>query len=149
MKNLFKKAFGVFCFMVVTVFLPAQSEQLPDQKAMDQLSNEVVKYFAENYVARAVGAMEPYWPIPQNEIDAFEEKSMKWFNFFEQNYGASIGQHKVKREKIADIAIRDTYIIRYKITAVRLMFTYYKSDNGWIINSFEWDDSFTEEFRIE
>jgi len=88
-----------------------------------------------------------YWPLPQNELDAMEEKTMKYLNIVEQRIGKSIGTLKVRNEKISEIALRETYLIRYEYTAIRLVFTYYKNDKGWIVNAFKWDDLFTEEFK--
>jgi len=62
-------------------------------------------------------------------------------------FGNPIGYAKIKEEHILDLVIRETYLIRYDYTAIRLKFTYYKNNNGWIINSFKWDDSFDEELE--
>jgi hypothetical protein len=48
---------------------------------------------------------------------------------------------------IADFSIRETYIIRFENTAIRVIYTYYKNNSGWILNEFKWDDSFAEEFK--
>jgi hypothetical protein len=85
--------------------------------------------------------------IAEDELESIEEKTIKYLNIIEQRFGKSIGTLKVKNETISDIAIRETYFIRFENTAIRLIFTYYKNDNGWIVNAFKWDDSFTEEFK--
>lgn len=79
-------------------------------------------------------------------MEDFTTKTIKYFNIFDQNYGKPIGTVKIKNEKIGEIALRETYFIQFEYTAVRLIFTYYKGKEGWILNSFKWDDSFTEEF---
>jgi hypothetical protein len=74
-------------------------------------------------------------------------KTIKYLNLIEERFGAPIGSLKVKNETISDVATRETYLIRYENTAIRLIFTYYKNDKGWIVNAFKWDDSFGEEFE--
>ena len=67
-------------------------------------------------------------------------------NLIVDRFGPSIGIVKVKTETIADIAIRETYLIRYEYTTIRVKIIYYQNKDGWIVNSFKWDDTFSEEF---
>ena len=53
---------------------------------------------------------------------------------------------KVNEETIKDFALRETYILKFENSAIRLMYTYYKNEKGWILNGFKWDDSFDDEF---
>ena len=125
----------------------AQLKYLTDKSQTEQLSKKVAELFAANKISEVIKELSPYWPLPQNEVDAFEEKTMKTMNMVIESYGSPIGTLKIKAETIADVSLRETYLVRFKITALRLKFTYYKNDNGWIVNAFKWDDSFTEEFK--
>jgi len=125
----------------------SQDKYLRDTTETQELSKKVVELFSENKIAKSFDELTPYWPLPQNEIESIEEKTIKYLNIIEQRFGKSIGTVKVKNEKINTIALRETYLIRYENTAIRLKFTYYKNNNGWIVNAFKWDDSFTEEFE--
>ena len=40
----------------------------------------------------------------------------------------------------------ETYLIRDEYTAIRVKIIYYQNKDGWIVNSFKWDDTFSEEF---
>lgn len=134
----------VFCLSSFSLF--AQEKTLKDIAATQNLSVEVVALFADNKITKAVNLLVPYWPISDGEVEDFTTKTIKYFNIFDQNYGKPIGTVKIKNEKIGEIALRETYFIQFEYTAVRLIFTYYKGKEGWILNSFKWDDSFTEEF---
>jgi len=68
-------------------------------------------------------------------------------NLITTRFGKFIGTLKIKEQKIADIAFREKYLIRFKNTAIRLTFTYYKNNDGWLVNAFKWDDNFIEEFE--
>lgn len=134
----------VVCLSSSALF--AQEKTLKDIPATQNLSTEVVALFAENKITKAVNLLVPYWPISDGEVEDFTTKTIKYFNIFDQNYGKPFGTVKVKNETIGEIALRETYFIQFEYTAVRLIFTYYKGKEGWILNSFKWDDSFTEEF---
>lgn len=125
----------------------AQDGYLKDVKETQELSKTVVGLFEKNKISQSFELMTPYWPLPENELISLEEKTIKYLNIIDERFGESIGNLKVKNETISDIAIRETYLIRYENTAIRVIFTYYKNDNGWIINAFKWDDSYDEEFK--
>ena len=139
---------ALFIILIISnLNLNAQEKFLEDIQATQELSLKVTELFSVNKISKSFKSMDPYWPLPANEIEALKDKTMKYLNIIEERYGKSIGLLKVKNETIDDIAVRETYLIRYENTAIRLIFTYYKNDNGWIINSFKWDDSFEKEFK--
>jgi hypothetical protein len=124
----------------------AQSESLDGIPATESLSKKVTELFSQNKISQAFDALRPYWPLAENEIEAVEEKTLKYMNVIVDRFGPSIGIVKVKTETIADIALRETYLIRYEYTAIRVKIIYYQNNDGWIVNSFKWDDTFSEEF---
>jgi hypothetical protein len=142
-----KRQFIALIFSLFSIGLFAQDKYFKDVAETQELSKKVVKLFNENKISESFEELTPYWPMPKNELDAIEEKTIKYLNIIEQRFGKSIGVLKVKNEKISEIALRETYLIRYEKTAIRLIFTYYKNNKGWIVNAFKWDDSFAEEFE--
>jgi len=125
----------------------AQDKTLKDQDALKDLSKKATELFAHGEIVKAIEALRPYWPLPKNEIDNVEEKSLTAMNLVTERFGKFIGTLKIKEQKIADIAFKEKYLIRLNNTAIRLTFIYYKSNDGWIVNSFKWDDNFIEEFE--
>lgn len=143
MKKLFIASTLIFlCFR-----LSVQAQYLKNESETSELSKKCSVLFQENKIAECFVALSAHWPMPENEIQSLEEKTIKYLNILEQRFGKPIGNLKVKNETIADVGIRETYLVRYENTAIRLIFTYYKNDNGWIVNTFKWDDSFTDEFK--
>lgn len=142
-----KKQFITIILSLFSIGLFAQEKYLKDVTETQKLSEQIVELFYKNKISESFEQLALYWPLPQNELDAMEEKTMKYLNIVEQRIGKSIGTLKVRNEKISEIALRETYLIRYEYTAIRLVFTYYKNDKGWIVNAFKWDDLFTEEFK--
>jgi hypothetical protein len=134
-------------FTVTLLF--AQEKYMTSVDELQTLTETVTQLFVDNEVSTAFSTISPYWPLPENEFDALETKTLKYMNVFDETYGASLGFVRVREEKIADVAIRHIYLVRYSYTAIRLIFTYYRSDNGWLLNAFKWDSDFAEEFRQE
>lgn len=132
---------------LVSLNLFAQDEYLKDINETQELSQKVVELFVQNKITESFALLSHFWPMPENELESLEEKTIKYLNLIDQRFGKSIGILKVKNETISDFAIRETYIIRYEYSAIRVKFTYYKNNNGWIVNAFKWDDSYEEEFK--
>ena len=142
-----KKTLAILIVTLLSLTSFAQNKILKSEAETQELSKKVVSLFSQNKISESFKQMKPYWPMPENELESMEEKTLKYLNLIEERFGKSIGTLKVKNETISDIAIRETYLIRYENTAIRLIFTYYRNENGWIVNAFKWDDSFTEEFK--
>jgi hypothetical protein len=125
----------------------AQDKVLSNAAQARGLSEKVAGLFKESKVTVGIKELRQYWPLPPNEIDALEDKSIKYLNMVEDRFGKAEGTIKVKEETIKDVAMRETYLVKYENTAIRLIFTYYQNDKGWILNAFKWDDSFSLEFK--
>ncbi len=125
----------------------AQDKYLTDVDATQKLSKEVAQLFYDDYITVAFKKLTPYWPLPEDEIEALEEKTIRYLNMLDDRFGKKTELLKLKDERVGDFALRETYLIRYELSAIRLIFTYYKNDKGWIVNAFKWDDKLSEEFE--
>ena len=141
------KTIFIFLALFTANSLIAQDKTLQTNQELTDLSVKVCTQFSDGKISKSIDLMRPYWPIDVSEIDALEEKTLRYVNMIKERYGKSLGYSYVKTETIGDFAIRETYLIRYNLSAVRLKFTYYKTSDGWILNAFNWDDSYAEEFK--
>ncbi|MBI3135621.1 MAG: hypothetical protein HYZ14_13165 [Bacteroidetes bacterium] len=138
----------ILLFALLTAAFTSQAKTMETVEETEALSVQVTTMFKDQLFHEAFGLLAKYWPIPQNEIDLLEEKTIKAFNMVKDRYGDVIDYVRVRKEVIAgDLATRETYLLRFENIALRLIFTYYRNDKGWIVNAFKWDDSFDEEFR--
>jgi len=133
-------------------FFPSQGQEekktLADLAATEKLSQEVVDLFEKMDIRSAFVEMAQYWPLPDNEIESLEGQTIRYLNMLGERLGEPQGSSKVKTEHIGDFAQRETYILRYEYSAIRIIFSYFRNDKGWVLNAFKWDDSFEEEFII-
>jgi hypothetical protein len=143
-----KKIIWLLFFCGITLNAQSQYNCLKNLEDAKTLSKKVVESFMDSKISKSFEEMKYYWPLPENEIDDLQEKTTKYLNILEDRMmGKPIGYEKIKEETLGDFAIRETYIIKYPISAIRLKFVYYKNEKGWILNSFKWDDTFSEEFK--
>lgn len=93
-----KKLQLLISFLVLISFnISAQEKYLNDLAETQKLSKEVAELFSENKIAPAFDKLTLYWPMPQNELEAIEEKIIKYLNIIKDRFGKSIGVIKVKK----------------------------------------------------
>ncbi|MES2485408.1 MAG: hypothetical protein V4581_05575 [Bacteroidota bacterium] len=128
-------------------FAQAQVKLLKSEDEARALSLKSVINFKDGKIAESFTALKAYWPLPEDEIDLMTGKTVNTLAKIDERFGEFQSYFKLKEETIKDTAIREIYIIKYKYHALRLIFTYYKNNSGWILNGFAWDDKYTEEFK--
>lgn len=142
-----KKIIIASILSLINLGLFAQEKFLKDINETQELSIKIASLFNKNEIPKIFEELSMYWPLPKNELESLEKKTIENLNYLGDRFGKSAGILKVRNETISDIAIRETYLVRYTNSAIRIMFTYYKNKNGWIVNAFKWDDAFDDEFK--
>ncbi len=136
---------GLFT-LISNISLHAQQNYIKSANDARELSKKVMQLFLEGEYPEMFDEIRTYWPLPPNEIDQMESQTIRYGNMFTDRFGEVVEFQKTGEEVIADFAIRETYILRYGFSAIRVKFTYYLHPKGWILNAFTWDDTFTDEF---
>jgi hypothetical protein len=140
----------LFFLIIITstsYFSFGQAKSFKTEIEVKAFSRKITELFKNDSIIELFSEVKKYWPVPENELTDMQTKTISTLNIIKARYGVSIGFIKVKEEKINDFALRETYLIRYTNHALRLIFTYYKNNEGWIVNGFTWDDSFVQEFK--
>lgn len=135
----------LFLFLLVTTF--AWTQPLEKQKDCKAKAEKVAELFAFNKYGPAIDAMAPFWSIPEKQREEFKVKTIDKMVSVEETYGSPIGHTFVKDQEVTDYAYRVVYFVRYKYSAMRLEFIFYKNNSGWTLNSFSWDMDFEKEFE--
>ncbi len=66
--------------ILLSVNLYAQEKFLANEKETQELSRKVVNLFSENKISECFDELSLYWPLPQNELEPLEEKTIKYLN---------------------------------------------------------------------
>ena len=100
-----KKLLIVAFLLCMSLQVTAQKKYMKNIAETEAVSKNVMELFTKGDISEAFDLITPYWPLPYNEIEALEEKTLKYVNIIEQRFGKSIGFLRVKRETIKDIAL--------------------------------------------
>jgi hypothetical protein len=141
-----RKQLIIIIALSLSVFTYSQDKLFLSKNDVEKFSEEMSVLFSKNKASEAFNEMKFYWPLPETELDLIKEKSIKGLNIMEDRFGKSIDISKIKHTNLKDVFIKDVYFIRYKATVLRFVYTYYKNDEGWLLNSFKFDENFEEEF---
>lgn len=109
-------------------------------------SQTVVVLLRNNEFQQAFTELKKCWPLPQNELEQLESQTVRQFNIVGDRFGTAIGTDLVADKVIKDYVLRKIYVIRFERHMIRVLLTYYKNNDGWILNGFKWDDDIDELF---
>jgi hypothetical protein len=135
--------------VVAMFFLQCTNAQnyLNSKDELSKHSEKVMESLKDSEFQKAFAELQIYWPLPENELIQLESQTIKQFNMVADRFGNIIGVDFIRDESIKDYAIKKIYVLRFEKHMIRVLFTYYKNNDGWILNSFKWDDQFEELFE--
>ena len=107
-------------------------------------SEEVMKYFTNSQFTDAFELLGAYWPLPENEISSLELQTVKQFNMVSDRFGNIVDYKFIEKQQVEGILTRHIYVIKMERHLIRAIFTYYNNGEGWLVNSFKWDDNISD-----
>lgn len=78
--------------------------------------------------------------MPEGEFENLVSRTKNQLKGNERELGSILGYDFVKEERVEDFLIRFTFVIKHDVTVTRWRFLYYKPEDGWMLNSFFWDN---------
>ncbi len=135
--------------VIAMLFLQCTKAQtyLSSEDELSKHSDKVMKFLKDSEFQKAFTELQIYWPLPENEMMQLESQTIKQFNMVADRFGNIIGFDFIRDMSIKDYAIKKIYVLRFEKHMIRVLFTYYKNNDGWILNGFKWDDQFDELFE--
>jgi len=141
-----KKLFTIILFTGFILSCFSQDKYLKSEEEINRLVEHSVQLFKDKKISESFTLLTPYWPMPQNELNTLEIQTQKYMDLMLTRFGEPVDYLKLKEQHLKNFAIKITYIIRFEKHAVRLIYIFYNSGKGWILNTFHWDDQFAAEF---
>jgi len=107
------------------------------------MTDEVMARVGANDLDAAVQLLKSYTIAPEAEAEVVAgigqlklQQSM-----IGQRFGSSLGTEFVREEKVGDSLLRITHLHRFAKHAMRWSFLFYRSDKGWLLDTFAFDDN--------
>jgi hypothetical protein len=138
--------------MIITVFFIQSTLGQSAMNSKDELSKHseaVMKLLKESQFQKAFIELKKHWPLPENEMIQLQSQMIKQFNLVADRFGDIIEYDFIRDEIIKDYVVKKIYVLKFDKHMIRILFTYYKNNDGWILNTFKYDDEFEELFEYE
>jgi len=119
---------------------------IPDESGAKEIADKVMQQVAAGNLDAAFKEMKPYVVIPESEFDSAALQSKTQRDQFGFRYGPTIGYEFVDSKKVGTSLLRLRYLEKTKRHAISWIFYFYKTPKGWILNTFNWKDTFQEMF---
>ncbi len=123
------------------------AKTLPDENAAKDLSAKITADIAAGNLDEAFKIMKLYTSVDPAEIDNIVIQCKTSMEKHEEKDGASIGYELVDSKKIGDSLLRFRYIMKGEKHLILWEFYFYKAREGWILDSFNWNDSYRALFE--
>jgi len=116
-------------------------EILPNEQAAKDLSDKIMTKVNAGDLAAAFDLMKPYAAVSATEIDSAALQSKAAMDQFGSRYGSSIGIEFIDSKKSGDSLLRIRYLQKCVKGPLTWVFYFYKNNDGWLLDTFKWDDS--------
>ena len=135
--------------MAILVVTPVYAELLVDENDMKTLAERVMGKVAVEDIDAAFALMKPYFPFSGAEVDAAAIQTKALRAQYGERYGSPIGYEFIDSKKLGDSLIMFRYIEKTNRHALPWIFYFYKTPEGWSLNTFDWNDQLKRLFSAD
>ena len=118
----------------------ANADTLAAESDVRKFADGVMAKVGSGDLAGAFAAMKPYTVVPASEFDVMALTSKSQRDLVGTRYGNAAGYEFVSETKAGTSLLKLTYIEKTERHALPWMFFFYRSPNGWVLNTFTWHD---------
>lgn len=118
----------------------ANADTLPAEPDVRKFADSVMAKVGSGDLTGAFAAMKPYTIVPPSEFDVMALTSKSQRELVGGRYGAPAGYEFIGETKAGASLLKLTYIEKTEHHALPWMFFFYRSPNGWVLNTFLWHD---------
>jgi len=143
------KRYAIVMICVGLLTMKAFGGTLSDIQAARTLSDQVAARLTEGQSSEAVELFKPYWPMPEEEIDALIKQIENQAIMIYTRFGSVLDVEFVTRQQVSDSLVRFIYLQKHEKHAIRWLFTFYKPRDIWLVNGIYFDDKVSELFEMK
>src|SRR6185503_3008118 len=105
-----------------------------------RLAQSVMERISGGDDRAALELLRPNIPISKADFDISLGKTLKERQALTDRLGKIVGVKLVREERVSDFLYRITYAEKRERHLLRWQFTFYRPQNQWMLNAFNWDD---------
>lgn len=144
MKHIYLVIFSIF-----VLSNPVSADTFKSDKEFRTFADSVMEQAASGDIVGALNTMGPYTVIPEAEFQGAVLQSKAQRDQYAMRYGKSVGYEFISEDKAGKSLVRLIYIEKTEKHALPWAFYFYKSPQGWLLNSFQWNDQLPLVFTVD
>ncbi len=126
----------------------ARADTLKTEAELKPFAERVMASVSTSGIAVAFNVMRPYTTLSDAEFKAALLASETQRDQFGARYGKSLGYEFVSQKKVGDSLVRVVYVEKTEKHAYPWLFHFYRTRNGWVLDSFLWNDQASQLFNL-
>ena len=138
-----KKILFVVFLLVISCTLSKEAlsyQAISNELGCKSVCKDVMIALENNKVNKAFDILSRYWLFGSLELNKLQANTISQIKGIKPRFGKITGSEYIKKETVTNTLIKYTYLLRFERHALRWMFTFYKPNSKWLLNSFQWDD---------
>ena len=126
----------------------ATADTLQSETELREFSDSVMEEVGSGDLDAAFALMKRFTIVPAAEFDVVALNTRAQRDQIGARFGASAGYEFISESRVGQSLLRLTYIEKTEKHALPWIFYFYRSPDGWVLNSFIWHDQFPNLFGI-
>jgi hypothetical protein len=131
----------VCLFAVCFSFQAHATEFLKSPAEARQLTDRVMSKLAAGELEAGLRVMQPYLIVPPAEFETMLGQAKLQNPMAAQRFGSRQGVEFVREERVGESVLRIIQIQKYERHPTRWVFYFYRTNSGWVLNTFHFDDN--------
>ncbi|MDD1782873.1 hypothetical protein LRP49_16995 [Enterovibrio sp. ZSDZ35] len=137
-----------FLLMFSSMSFSADVKTLPSYKAAKALTDRIMEQVSKDKMEKGINLMRPYIPISKAEFNAEVARVAVQQPAINARFGKSIGFDFISQQVLGDSMIQYTYLQKFEKHVMVWRFIFYKPYDGWILNTFDFNDQVKQLFFV-
>lgn len=117
------------------------ADTLPSPASARELTDKVMTFVAKGEIEAGIRLLKPYSVVPDAEFEAAIGQLKLQVPVMRERFGKILGSEFLREDPTGNSLIRITQLQKFEKHPMRWIFIFYKSDNGWVLNTFYFDDN--------
>lgn len=134
--------------LCLVLLLPgiANADSFATAAAAKTFIDRVMVKVATGDIEGGLKQLKPYAIVPPAEFDAMAGQVSLQLPAISQRFGKAIGYEFIREDSAGESVVRLLYLQKFERHAMRWRFLLYKGGDGWVLNTFAYDDRLQDVF---
>ena len=120
------------------------AQGLPSIQDIRAITDKAMEKVSSGNIEDGLNSFKEYTIVPTAEFDALVGQSKNQWPLLVGRFGKSVDYEFIEQREVGNYLASLVYIHRFEKHAMRWMFYLYRGKNGWVINTFRFDDQWPQ-----